>query len=208
MSEAFVALDEQSNAPEPFNTAVASMHAASLRDELAVSTIRPPRRLTPYSHAIGVEVEHPLPADGTIPVHSEGDTFGRLVLLYDHESEGTWQGDMRLVAFIQADVDHTMAEDQLMPEVVWSWLLEALEQREAEYSVLGGTVTATSSMRFGEIGGPPRAYQLELRASWTPDSTDLTRHVQAFGDVLAATAGLPAEGTVSLADLAARRNRP
>ena len=53
-------------------------------------------------------------------------------------------------------------------------------------------------MRFGEIGGPPRAYQIEMRASWTAEGLDLAPHVQAFAQVLANVAGLPPEGVTEL----------
>ena len=75
---------------------------------------------------------------------------------------------MRLVAYIQADLDSHEAIDPLLPEVAWSWLTEALEARSEHVTALGGTVTATTSVRYGDISGPPRAHQLELaRASWT-----------------------------------------
>ena len=187
------------NTPEQFNRAVEAMHGANLREEITLGTIRPPQRLAPYSHAVGLEVAQPVPEDLSLPVHSDGDAFGRLILLHDPAADEAWDGQMRMVAYIQADVDHVMAEDQLMPEVAWDWLKEALETNGAGFTNLGGTVTATSSMRFGEIGGPPRAYQLELRASWTATGLDLDHHVEAFAEVLAHAAGLPEEGTASIA---------
>ena len=50
----------------------------------------------------------------------------------------------------------------------------------------------------GEIGGPPRAHQLEMRASWTAEGIDLSTHVEAFAKVLALVAGLPPEGVAQL----------
>ncbi len=83
--------------------------------------------------------------------------------------------------------------DPLLPEVAWSWLTESLDASGAGYSALGGTVTATSSTRFGDIAGPQRADDLEMRASWTADErTDL--HLQAFAGFCAVAAGLPPEG--------------
>lgn len=105
---------------------------------------------------------------------------------------------MRLVAYIQADMDDAVAADPLLPDVAWQWLTESLADNGAGYTNLGGTVTSTSSVRFGEIGGPPRAYQLEMRASWTADGLDLSHHVEAFATVLAHVAGLPPEGVAQL----------
>ena len=101
---------------------------------------------------------------------------------------------MRLVAYIQADMDDAVAADPLLPDVAWQWLNESLDGNGAGFTNLGGTVTSTASVRYGEIGGPPRAYQLEMRASWTAEGIDLSSHVEAFANVLSLVAGLPPEG--------------
>lgn len=182
--------------PRAFSEAVESMHAAVLRSEIALGTIRPPQRLAPFSHAIGLEILRE--ESENIPTDSEGDAFGRLILLHDPQSDDAWSGSMRMVAFIQADMDDAVASDPLLPDVAWQWLTEGLEQGEADFTNLGGTVTSTSSVRFGDIGGPPRAYQLELRASWTATDNNLAPHVAAFAHVLANVAGLPPEGVTEL----------
>jgi hypothetical protein len=105
---------------------------------------------------------------------------------------------MRLVAYVQADLDSSEAVDPLLPEVAWSWLVEALESRAEHVTALGGTVTATTSVRYGDISGPPRAHQLELRASWTATSLELGPHVEAFCEVLEHAAGLPPTGVTDL----------
>ncbi|MCT1411056.1 DUF3000 domain-containing protein [Corynebacterium sanguinis] len=189
------------NAPSPaeFTAAVESMHAASLRPEITLGTIRPPQRPAPYSHAIGLEItrgDSDNPA--TVPIDAEGDAFGRLILLHSPEAEEAWEGSMRLVAYIQADMDDAVASDPLLPDVAWQWLTESLADADAGFTNLGGTVTSTASVRFGEIGGPPRAYQLEMRASWTAEGIELSSHVEAFAKVLAHVAGLPPEGVAQL----------
>ena len=65
-------------------------------------------------------------------------------------------------------------------------------------TALGGTVTATTSVRYGDISGPPRAHQLELRASWTATNPVVGVHVEAFCDVLEHAAGLPPAGVTDL----------
>lgn len=183
--------------PAEFTRAVESMHAAELREELTLGTIRPPQRLAPFSHAVGLEVEHDVDPEA-IPTDSSGDAFGRLILLHDPGADDAWDGSMRLVAYIQADMDDEVASDPLLPDVAWQWLTEGLAGKGTEHSNLGGTVTSTASVRFGEIGGPPRAHQLEMRASWTAQGTDLSHHVEAFADVLANVAGLPPVGVTEL----------
>lgn len=172
------------------------MNAAEVRPEIELGPIRPPQRLAPFSYALGAEVQRPVP--DIIPESSEGDAFGRLILLHDPEGADAWDGTMRLVAFIQADLDATEAVDPLLPEVAWSWLVESLQDRTEHFTALGGTVTATTSVRYGDISGPPRAHQLELRASWTATTLALGSHVQAFCEVLEHAAGLPPVGVIDL----------
>lgn len=184
------------SAPQPFRDAVESMHAAHVRAEISLGDIRPPQKLAPFSHAIGLEVVHP--ETDLVPETSEGDAFGRLILLHDPRAEESWSGSMRLVAYIQADMDADVASDPLLPQVAWQWLTEGFEDCGAGFSNLGGTVTTANSVRYGEIGGPPEAYQLEMRASWTAEDIDLAPHVEAFSRVLANVAGLPPEGVSEL----------
>lgn len=172
------------------------MNAASVRPEIALGPIRPPQRLAPFSYAIGAEVKHA--ETPVVPEESDGDAFGRLILLHDPDGSDAWDGTMRLVAYIQADLDSSEAIDPLLPEVAWSWLVDALAARSEHVTALGGTVTATTSVRYGDISGPPRAHQLELRASWTATTPDLGIHVQAFCEVLEHAAGLPPVGVTDL----------
>ena len=189
---------EEATTPTVFNAAVDSMHAAQLRPEITLGTIRPPQRLAPYSHAVGLEIGDPAEGTDVVPTDAEGDAFGRLILVHDPGAEEAWEGAMRLVAYIQADMDDAVAGDPLLPDVAWQWLNEAMEANGATHTNLGGTVTSTASVRYGEIGGPPRAYQLEMRASWTAADLNLTPHVEAFAQVLANVAGLPPEGVIEL----------
>jgi hypothetical protein len=182
--------------PTQFREAVAAMNAAEVRSEIELGPIRPPQRLAPYSYALGAEVRRP--EGEVVPEASEGDAFGRLILLHDPDGAEAWDGTMRLVAFIQADLDPAEAVDPLLPEVAWSWLVEALESRAEHVTALGGTVTATTSVRYGDISGPPRAHQLEMRASWTATTPALGTHVEAFCEVLEHAAGLPPTGVTDL----------
>ena len=175
------------------------MNGATVRSEIELGPIRPPQRLAPYSYALGAEIKHP--DLDIVPERSEGsggEAFGRLILLYDPEGSDAWDGTMRLVAYIQADLDSHEAVDPLLPEVAWSWLVDALQARAEHVTALGGTVTATTSVRYGDISGPPRVHQLELRASWTATTPELGTHVEAFLEVLEHAAGLPPVGVTDL----------
>nr|WP_225443061.1 DUF3000 domain-containing protein [Lolliginicoccus lacisalsi] len=194
----FVTTQGPPSEPEPFRTAVESMTSAAVRPEIKLGPIRPPQRLAPFSYALGAEIKHS--ASEPVGEYSDGDAFGRLILLYDPQGDEAWQGTLRLVAYIQADVDAALAEDSLLPEVAWSWLHDALEGRTAEYVALGGTITATTSVRFGEIAGPPKAHQLEMRASWTSQTLMIKPQVEAFCEVLEYAAGLPPVGITSISN--------
>ena len=96
---------------------------------------------------------------------------------------------------MQARLEREQLGDEMLPIVGWSWLTEALEQHGAEYVALGGTVTQTSSVRFGDIAGPRRDDDVELRASWTPVGRRISaRHAEAFCALVASAAGLPPVG--------------
>lgn len=199
--------------PADFAFAVASLQSAKVRPDIEVSPIRPPQRLAPFSYAVGAEVSSAESDD--VPTDSSGSAFGRLILLYDPEGHDAWSGTIRLVAYIQVDVEADLAGDPMLPEVAWSWLTDALGVPDGENSTppgvsaadrptltaLGGTVTSTSSVRYGDIAGPPRAHQLELRASWTALDPTLRPHLEVFCEVLATAAGLPPSGITALTSL-------
>jgi hypothetical protein len=179
-----------SSAPEPFRTAISTLLATTVRPQARVERIRPPQRLAPWTFAVAVDI---LPA-------GHDSATGRLVVLYDPDGSEAWDGELRLVGYAQADLAADMAGDPLLPAVGWSWLTEALQQRGAEHTAVGGTVTQTTSTRFGDVHGPTSTTQLELRGSWTATSTDLSRHLLAFVDLLCIAAGLPPEGIAVLGD--------
>src|SRR6202048_3907444 len=182
--------------PAQFQAAVAAMNTVEVRPEIELGPIRPPQRLAPVSYALGAEVRHPDTA--IVPGRAEGDAVGGLILLHDPDGAEAWDGTIRLVAYIQADLDPSEAVDPLLPEVAWSWLVDALGWRTHHVTPLVGPVTATTSVRYGDISGPPRAHQLEQRASWTATTPEVGVHVEAFCDVLEHAAGLPPAGVTDL----------
>jgi len=186
--------------PPQFQDAVASLRAVRPRPELLCSSIGAPPRLAPYSWAFSVEADAGAGRAGEpLPDLDEPDTSGRLILLHDPDGQAAWEGTFRFVCFVQARLEPEQLGDEMMPGVGWSWLTESLDQHGAKYLALGGTVTQTSSVRFGDITGPRRDDDVELRASWTPIGGDFARHAQAFCGLVAAAAGLPPVGALPLA---------
>jgi Protein of unknown function (DUF3000) len=168
---------------------VAALVAVRPRPEIMLSSVRAPQRLAPWAYALAGELTGP----DDIP-----EATGRLVLLYDPDGQEMWDGVLRLVSYVRAELDGGLAGDPMLPEVGWSWLTEALDTANARYTALGGTVTQTTSARFGDIAGPELTHDLELRASWTALDADLIPHGQAFCALLATAAGLPPEGVTAL----------
>ncbi len=170
--------------PELFRRAVATLKSVRTRPELELTEVRPPQRLAPWAYALTAEITGP----------SDELSTGRLVLLHDPDGVEAWDGTFRMVAYVRVELDPELAADPLLPEVGWSWLTEALEVAGANFTTLGGTVTQTSSARFGDISGPARTDDLELRASWTAQDAELAAHGTAFFDLMATAVGLPPVG--------------
>lgn len=190
--------------PAVFVAAVASLGAAVCRPDAVVCEAPPPARLAPHAYACTVDLgEH-----GT----------GRLVYLHDPAGQPAWSGRDRLVVFARASVDASMADDPMLSDVVWTWLVEALEAGSALHAALGGTVTTTASHRYGSLAHVAAQHEVELRCSWTPlpvegrvralgsrprtsdAPLDLAPHLQALVATLADMSGLPpyAPGVVGL----------
>ena len=195
-------------APTPAETTFAAAVAAFLagRDAQAdrdflFEDVPAPKRLAPYATAIAASVQR----DGV------DVAWGRLVLLYDPDGQEGWDGAVRLVAYIRADVEPEMAADPLLGEVGWSWLSEALDAHVPGYAVPSGTVTRVITEGFGAKRDELPLTGFELRASWSPagpgnsdaddrdlDILDLSAHISAWCDCLSAAAGLEPPGTRAL----------
>ena len=192
-----VQLSAPADLPADFRRAVAGLTGVDLRPEVVLSELPPPRRLAPHAVALHAKVVR------------AGDELadGRLVILHDPDGQDVWEGCTRCVAYVQSALDMDIANDPLLPDVGWAWLTEALETAGADHRAAGGTVTRTTSERFGALAGHPPAAEVEIRASWSPVDTDLAPHLVAFGELLCAAAGLPPipPGVVALP--ANRRNR-
>lgn len=171
-----------------FSAAVAAFEdgreaAGELRDDITFEDCPAPRRLAPHAAAMAATAYR----DG------EEVATGRLMLLYDPAGQEGWTGVFRMVAQVHADVDPEMAEDPLLGEVGWSWLTDALGMHAPGYSAPSGTVTRVITEGFGAKGDEPTVTGFELRASWCPADDELSGNVEAWRDLIAAAAGLPAQ---------------
>lgn len=168
-----------------FDEIVASVGRATLRDELQVTTIPAPTGLAPFSHALAADVNPARHADD-----SDLGT-GRLIILFDPDAPEGWGGAVRVICYAQAPLETEIGLDPFVADVAWSWLVDALAARGAEYTAASGTATKVLSTGYGELAAQGSGAQIELRASWTPLEHDLAAHVEGWAELLCMVAGYP-----------------
>jgi hypothetical protein len=173
--------------PAAFQAALEALATVHPRPEIVVEHIPAPQRLAPWSHAVGVRVGMPGDEDDEL-------ASGRFIVLFDPDGHEAWQGTTRCVGYVSAGTDSEMVDDSMFSEAAWSWLTDALTEHGATHHSVGGTVTRTASTRFGSIAAPEHSVDVEIRASWTAEGTDLDKHLTAFLEVLGNAAGLPPPG--------------
>ena len=188
-----------------FAAAAARLREARLRSELQVREIPAPERIAPRSIALAAGVAH----GSSHPTDAQGDSpygAGRLILLHDPASADDWGGPFRIICFAHAPLEVEIGVDPFIADVAWSWLIDALDSRGAQYDYASGTATKTLSTGFGTLESQGDAAQIEIRASWTPHGDDFAAHAEAWGELLCLLAGLPhQEGVASLGAKRAQR---
>jgi hypothetical protein len=180
----------------PFDAAMTELRETAFRDDIAVREIATPQGLAPFAFALAADVR----PDG------DGDSVygtGRFVLLHDPDEPGAWGGAWRIVIFAQAPLESEIGTDPLLADVTWSWLVDALDSREANYHSPSGTATKTLSKGFGGLALEGDGAQIELRASWTPEGP-FRPHVEAWAELVGMLAGLP-PGSEGIAVIGARK---
>ena len=179
------------------------MAQAHPRADLRFDEIAAPTGLAPHAQAYAADVQPPQHG-----IDTELGT-GRFIVLHDPAMPEAWGGDFRVVCYAQAPLESDIGSDPLLPEVAWSWLVDALRGREARYHSASWTATTILSTGFGGLADQGSGAQLELRASWSPVDLDLGRQLEAWGDFLCLLAGLPpsTEGVSLLAPHRSARGR-
>ena len=161
-----------------FEQLVAPILALKPRGEILLEAVPAPQKLAPHALAMTADV-------------LEDAATGRFVLLHDPAGQEGWGGNWRCVTFARAAIDLEMASDPLLPEIGWTWLLEALKKNDCEFTAPSGTVTRVASASFGALADREEDSEMEIRASWTPtDGENLLSHVKAWLELLAMAAGL------------------
>lgn len=189
--------EQRPPAASPFSSGVAEVRATGFRSDLVVREIPAPTGLAPDALALAADVR---------PDVDDESRFGtgRFILLHDVDEPIAWQGAWRIVCFAQAPLEPEIGIDPLLADVAWSWLIDALEARDAPYHAAAGTATKTLSKGFGSLAAEGDGAQIELRASWSP-SGPLTVHVEAWAELVCMLAGLP-PGSEGVEVFGARRS--
>ncbi len=175
--------------PAAFRAALDALARVRARPEIVLEHIPAPQRLAPWAHALAASVAEPDGDDDELEIAS-----ARFIVLFDPEGHASWNGTTRCVGYLSAATDEELVDDTMFSEVAWSWLTDALADAGATHHAVGGTVTRTASTRFGELAGPEHTVDVEIRASWTAEDTQLDRHLLAWLEVLGNAAGLPPPG--------------
>ena len=179
-----------------FDAAVAELRETAFRDDITVREIATPQGLAPFAIALAADVR---PG----PNGESAYGTGRFVLLHDPAAPPAWDGTWRIVLFAQAPLEPEIGTDPLLADVTWSWLVDALESKNAIYHSASGTSTKTLSKGFGGLAGEGDGAQIELRASWTPEGP-FRPHVDAWAELVGMLAGLP-PGSEGIAVIGARK---
>ena len=187
-----------------FNELLHYLRTFTPRSEIVLEEVPAPQKLATFAFAFSADVSNGLLGDDEDEIAS-----GRFVLLHEPGGQDTWEGEFRCVTFVRADVDAIMQQDPLLPEVGWSWFLQALELNECEIAAPSGTVTRVSSSSFGKLSPRNDEAEMEIRASWTPlvaEPRDLMNHIAGWCTLISDVAGLePIPEGVSTISAARRR---
>jgi hypothetical protein len=126
-----------------------------------------------------------------VDVNGEEVGNGRLVVLFEPHFQDTWDGNLRMVGFVSADLETELVTDSMLLEVGWSWVEDAFKGRSINPLALSGTVSRSGSQSFGDLSTREPEGQVEIRVSWTvPSNEEFTDHALAWVDLITSAAGL------------------
>ena len=111
-----------------------------------------------------------------------------------------------MITFAKSPLETNIGADELISDVAWAWLTEALQNRHADYIAEAGTATRIISSGYGSLATQADHAELEVRASWSPKSYEIGQHLEAWQDLVCIMSGfahLP-QGVSSIAPRATR----
>lgn len=186
-----IEISDKTETTADFQLAVLSLRQANIRDGVNITEIPSPDKIAKYSVALAANV-------GNDAHDNHGDQgTGRFVLLNSDEPQDGWGGNFRIICFAKSPLETDIGQDELITDVCWAWLEDALRSRSAGYTNEAGTITRIISQGFGSIAGHSDHAELELRASWSPTDSNFALHLEAWQDLLCMMSGLPPESGVT-----------
>ncbi|MEY3715415.1 MAG: hypothetical protein RL155_290, partial [Actinomycetota bacterium] len=150
------------------------MKSLSPRPEIRIEEIPAPQRLAPFAYAVSADLID-LARASNEDDEIEDIATGRFVLLHDPAGQETWEGNFRCVTFVRSALETEMEADPLLPDVGWSWFIDALNNSGASYIAPSGTVTRVMSASYGQLSTHDESSEIEVRASWTATNPEELR---------------------------------
>jgi len=172
--------------PPLFLASLDSLRGHSFRREFHLQEIPAPKKIAPWAAALSAEIN--TSGSRLDPDGYRGEA--RFVLLYDPEGQPAWNSAFRIVCHVSAPIESELGGDPLLGEVGWSWLTDALESHGADYHSLNGTVTRQIDESFRGLHLDGSRVTVEVRASWSPASEDVSDHLDAWAEFACTAAGL------------------
>ena len=198
--ETMIDLENDVNASLIFQAAVDELRRADLRSELDLNQIPAPGKIAQHAIAFAASVSEGSSADS-------GDRgTGRFVLLHEDSPQEQWGGNFRIICFAKSPLETEIGADEMISDISWAWLNEALEQRHAEFSLASATVTRVISTGYGALEQQSDHAELEMRASWSPEGATFSSHIEAWQDLICMMSGYPALPQ-GISHIEAKRNR-
>lgn len=174
-------MSTDSSSTRYFADLVNSLESVAWPEGLDVHGIDAPQGLAPNAIAFA--------ADVTAGPGKRDRGTGRLIFLDDESEPEGWGGRTRAIVFAQSPIEPLMGGHDELAQVAWSWLVDSLEHTGASYSRPAATVTRVVSVGFGELAAQGRGSQIEVRASWSPGSSDARPHAEAWARFVLHVAG-------------------
>lgn len=156
--------------------AVLSLKQCAIREELEISELDAPFDIAEKAIAFSAEIKQS-------EIGSKAGT-GRFVLFWSPTPQENWTSNFRVVCFARSPLETDIGKESDSSHVTWDWLTTALANSGAGYSSLAGTTTRIISSGHGMMEHQDEYAEIEIRASWSPDSTEIHRHFEAWQNLI------------------------
>lgn len=169
-------------APE-FAAALLSLKQCAIRDELEISQLAAPTGIADHSIAFSAELK-----SSTSEVSGKLGT-GRFVLFWSPKPQENWTSNFRVVCFARSPYESDIGRENDGVDFTWDWLTESLTNSGAEHEALAGTTTRIISTGHGLMDQQSEHAEIEIRASWSPSSTEIRKHIEAWQNLVCVMSG-------------------